>query len=149
MALQVAITGNQNANRDAQIIYTASVTDSITGAAPVLTVSYAWSATHGSFVGVTDQATATWQADNLTGFDAVNVTITCAVSVPADPNPTVSEATLQSMDLLGISGQLVNILFDAYPGGSAELFPVTAEAEAGSDIRLADGLTIDRIRRQK
>ena len=56
MALAVSVSGAQNADRNDRIDYTAIVTGN-----NGRTVVYAWSSTHGSFVGATDAATATWE----------------------------------------------------------------------------------------
>ena len=65
----------------------------------------------GSFIGATDEATAVYSAD-FTDASNVDVTITCSVQRTADASPTISSASLTSMNELGITGQILNMLIN-------------------------------------
>ena len=144
MALQVTISGTTQVYHGGQTVLTANVVDSETNQTPA-GLQYNWTATAGSFVGATDGASATYHADLASNTDQA-VTITCEVTLPGNPNPTISAPSLTAMTELGITGQLVNMLITTAVSG-AELFdrnnPTIA---AGSDAELASGITINRLR---
>ena len=148
MALGVTISGDQAADRDDQIIYTATITGLLAGQTAV----YAWSADHGSFVGAVDESTATWEAD-IAGDEEVSVTISCDVSVAAVPNPTVASGSLTAMTDLGITGQVLNMYInptdDPGSSGTTNIYDETSGVStlaAGSDDDLTADLHIWRIR---
>ena len=142
MALQVTITGDLTIARDEETVLTASVIDTDTGLTPTETVSYAWSATDGSFVGAVDGVSATFLAD-IAGTAATTVEISCAASLPAGP-ASVTSATLTSLSELGIGDVIVNLLFAK--NSSAEPLRVADTPAAGSDDIITAGLRVDRIR---
>ena len=107
MALTVTITGGMNIQQGQQVTLEATVTDS-EGNTPVGTLQYAWSTSRGSFIGTTNEATATYHAD-FTDSNDVDVVITCDVTRPADADPTVDTASLTAMTELGITGQILNM----------------------------------------
>lgn len=153
MALTVTITGPASLTHNDQGMFTATVIDTDTNAAPVGDLTYSWSADSGSFVGATDQASVTYHADQADNADA-SVSITCEVTLAANDSPTVSAPTLTAMTELGITGQLVNMLIPSlntgsptYPHSSDTLYHSDDDTLAsGSDAVLAANLTISQIR---
>ena len=135
MALQGSITGINQLYFGSQGVLTANFIDSETGQTPT-GLQYAWRASAGSFVGPTDGPSVTYRADPAQNADQ-DVTITCEVTLPGNPTPTVSAPSLTAMDELGITGQLVNMLITAELSGS-ELFDRTDDTaiDAGSDAEL-------------
>ena len=145
MALQVTISGTTQIYFGGQTVLTASVVDTETGQTPA-GLQYNWNASQGRFIGATDGASVTYHAD-FTGNTDQPVTITCEVTLPGNPNPTVSAPSLTAMTELGITGQLVNMLIDVDVNG-VELFndTNTGVLDAGSDAELTSTLIIRRIR---
>lgn len=146
MTLVVNITGGENIDQGEQVTLSAAVTDA-NGNTPQGTLQYAWSASRGSFIGDTDEATAVYHADFTDAAD-VDVTITCAVTRPANASPTVSSGSLTAMAALGITGQILNMFLnptadtsenarsDIHPGGTLV---------AGSDSALASNINITQL----
>ena len=99
-----------------------------------------------AFVGATNGASVTYHADFTGGTDQP-VTITCEVTLPGNPNPTVNAPSLTAMDELGITGQWVNMLITAAVSGN-ELFDRTDNTaiNAGSDTNLSSDISINRMR---
>ena len=145
MALQVTIAGTTQIYFGGQTVLTASVVDTETGQTPA-GLQYAWTAANGSFVGATDGASVTYHAD-FTGNTDQPVEITCEVTLPGNPNPTVSAPSLTAMDELGITGQLVNMLVTAELSGS-ELFDRTSSTaiDADSDTLIDTDMRVNRLR---
>ena len=86
MALTVTITGGMNIDQGDEVTLNATVMDA-DGNTPVGTLQYAWSTSRGSFIGTTNEATATYHAD-FTDSNDVDVVITCDVTRPADADPS-------------------------------------------------------------
>ena len=145
MALQGSITGINQLYFGGQTALTAIFTNTETGQTPA-GLQYAWTASDGSFVGATNGASVTYHAD-FTGNTDQAVTIACEVTLPGNPNPTVSAPSLTVMDELGITGQLVNMLVTTEVSG-ADLFDRTDDTAiaTGSDSDLTDDIRINRIR---
>ena len=145
MALQVTIAGTTQIYFGGQTVLTASVVDTETGQTPA-GLQYAWTAAEGSFVGATNGASVTYHAD-FTGNTDQPVEITCEVTLPGNPNPTVSAPSLTAMDELGITGQLVNMLVTAELSGS-ELFDRTSSTaiDADSDALIDTDMRVNRLR---
>ena len=145
MALQVTISGTTQIYFGGQTVLTTSVVDTETGQTPA-GLQYTWTAANGSFVGATNGASVTYHADFTGGTDQT-VEITCEVTLPGNPNPTVSAPSLTVMDELGITGQLVNMLVTTEVSG-ADLFDRTDDTAiaTGSDSDLTDDIRINRIR---
>ena len=105
----------------------------------------------GRFIGATDEASAVYEA-NFTDSSNVAVTITCAVTRPADTSPTSSGASLTALADIGVTGILVNMFMTAlgaiasnsnnalYQDGS------TGTLAVGSDQALSSDITIWRVR---
>ena len=146
MVLQVDISGTTQINFGGQTVLTASVVDTETGQAITTGLQYTWNASQGSFVGATDSASVTYDAD-FTGNTDQPVTITCEVTRTGNPNPTVSAPSLTAMTELGITGQLVNMLVTVELSGS-DLFDRTDNTaiNAGSDTNLSSNISINRLR---
>ena len=146
MALQVDITGITQIYFGGQGVLNAVVTDTETGQAITTGLQYDWNASQGRFIGVTDGASVTYHAD-FTGDTDQAVTITCEVTLPGDPNPTVSAPSLTAMTELGITGQLVNMLVTTEVSGT-DLFDRTDDTAiaTGSDSDLTSDIRINRIR---
>ena len=114
-------------------------------------LTYAWTASRGRFIGATDEASAVYEA-NFTDSSNVAVTITCAVTRPADTAPTSSGASLTALADIGVTGILVNMFMTAlgtiasnsnnalYQAGSV------GTLASGSDQALSSDITIWRIR---
>ena len=145
MALQVTISGTTQIYFGGQTVLTASVVDTETGQTPA-GLQYAWTAVDGRFIGATNGASVTYHADFTGGTDQP-VTITCEVTLPGNPNPTVNAPSLTAMDELGITGQWVNMLITAAVSGN-ELFDRTDNTaiNAGSDTNLSSDISINRMR---
>ena len=145
MALQVTISGTTQIYFGGQTVLTASVINTETGQTPA-GLQYAWTAADESFVGATNDASVTYHAD-FTGNTDQTVDITCEVTLPGNPNPTVAAPRLTAMDELGITGQLGNMLVTAELSGS-DLFDRTDNTaiDAGSDTELDTNLNINRLR---
>ena len=145
MALQITISGTTQVYYGGQTVVTASVVDSETGQTPA-GLQYAWTASDGSFVGATNAPSVTYRADTAQNADQ-DVTITCEVTLPGNPNPTVSAPSLTAMTELGITGQLVNMLITAELSGT-DLFDRTDSTtiDAGSDTNLTSDISIYRLR---
>ena len=145
MALQGTISGINQIYFGGQTALTAIFTDTETGQTPA-GLQYAWDASQGRFIGATDGASVTYHADFTGGTDQT-VEITCEVTLPGNPNPTVSAPSLTAMTELGITGQLMNMLIDVQIN-DAELFndTNTGVLDAGSDAELTSTLIIHRIR---
>lgn len=145
MALQVTLSGTLNIAHGQQTVLTASVIDTDTGLAPTQLITYEWETNAGSFVGATDGASVTFLAD-IAGNTATTAEIACTVRGPEMP-ATVSSATLTSMDDLGITNQLVNILATVEID-SSDLIDQTDpnSIDSGSDTELATNLNIFRFR---
>ena len=107
MALVVNITGGEDIDQGDRVTLTATVEDA-NGNTPPGTLEYAWSASRGSFIGETDAATAVYHAD-FTDTGAVDVTITCNVTRPANATPTSSGPALTALAEIGVTGILVNM----------------------------------------
>ena len=75
-------------------------------------LTYAWTASRGRFIGATDEASAVYEA-NFTDSSNVAVTITCAVTRPADTAPTSAGASLTALADIGVTGILVNMFMTA------------------------------------
>ena len=146
MALQVDITGITQIYFGGQGVLNAVVTDTETGQAITAGLQYDWNTSQGRFIGATDGASVTYHADFTGGTDQT-VEITCTVTLPGDPNPTVSAPSFTAMDELGITGQLVNMLVTAELSGS-DLFDRTDSTaiDAGSDTNLSSDIRIFRLR---
>ena len=146
MALQVDITGITQVYFGGQGVLNAVVTDTETGQAITTGLQYDWNASQGRFIGVTDGASVTYHADFTGGTDQT-VEITCTVTLPGSPNPTVSAPSLTAMDELGITGQLVNMLITAELSGS-ELFDRTSSTaiNADSDALIDTDMRVNRLR---
>ena len=149
MALTVDITGTTDIKQGQQTTLTAEVTDS-NGNIITSGLTYAWRATRGSFVGDTDEATAVYHAD-FTDAGAVNVTIMCNVTRPANATPPSSGPSLTAMTEIGITGQILNMLIDptaAVPANSNTVIynSRTGTLAANSDDDLSATITINQIR---
>ena len=145
MALQGTISGINQIDFGGQGVLTANFTDTETGQTPA-GLQYAWTAADESFVGATNDASVTYHAD-FTGNTDQAVDITCEVTLPGNPNPTVAAPRLTAMDELGITGQLVNMLVTAELSGS-DLFNRTDSTaiDAASDTNLSSNISINRLR---
>lgn len=147
MALQVRITGlpTGNFHNGMQLALEAEVEDTETGQTPT-GLQYRWEASDGSFIGATDGSSATYHADLASNTDQT-LTITCEVTLPGNPTPTVSAPSLTAMDELGITGQLVNMLINVDING-VDLFDRTDDAAivTGSDILLDTDMRLRRLR---
>ena len=145
MALQVDITGTTQIYFGGQTALTASVVDTETGQTPA-GLQYDWNASQGRFIGATDGASVTYHAD-FTGNTDQTVDITCEVTLPGNPNPTVSAPSLTAMTELGITGTLVNMLITAEISGS-ELFDRTDNTaiHADSDALIDTDMRVNRLR---
>ena len=150
MALTVTITGGMNIQQGQQVTLEATVTDS-EGNTPVGTLQYAWSTSRGSFIGTTNEATATYHAD-FTDSNDVEVVITCDVTRPADAAPTVDTASLTAMTELGITGQILNMYInptDDTVGGTSNIYDENSGVStlaAGSDDDVDTDIHIWRVR---
>ena len=144
MALQVTISGTTQIYFGGQTVLTASVVDTETGQTPA-GLQYAWTAADGSFVGATNGASVTYHAD-FTGNTDQTVDITSEVTLPGNPNPTVSAPSLTAMGELGVTGQLVNMLIDVERSGADFFDRNNPSIDAGSDSELDTGITFNRTR---
>ena len=146
MEFSVEITGITQVYFGGQGVLNAVVTDTATGQTITTGLQYAWTASDGSFIGATNGASVTYHAD-FTGDADQTVTITCEVTLPGNPNPTVSAPSLTAMGELGITGQLVNMLVTTEVSGS-DLFDRTDNTviATGSDSDLTNDVRINRIR---
>ena len=144
-ATRIQSTGINQIYFGGQTALTAIFTDTETGQTPA-GLQYDWRASDGSFIGATDGPSVTYRADTAQNTDQ-DVTITCEVTLPGNPTPTVSAPSLTAMTELGITGQLVNMLIDVQIN-DAELFndTNTGVLDAGSDAELTSTLIIRRIR---
>ena len=145
MALQGTISGINQIDFGGQGVLTANFTDTETGQTPA-GLQYDWRASDGSFIGATNGPSVTYLADPAQNIDQA-VTITCEVTLPGNPNPTVSAPSLTAMTELGITGQLVNMLVTTELSG-ADLFDRTDNTAiaTGSDSDLTNDIRINRIR---
>ena len=148
--LVVSITGTTSIVQGQRTTLTAAVTDADD---ETLTsgLTYTWTASRGRFIGATDEASAVYEA-NFTDSSNVAVTITCAVTRPADTAPTSAGASLTALADIGVTGILVNMFMTAlgaiasnsnnalYQDGS------TGTLASGSDQALSSDITIWRIR---
>ena len=96
MALQGTISGINQIDFGGQGVLTANFTDTETGQTPA-GLQYDWRASDGSFIGATNGPSVTYLADPAQNIDQA-VTITCEVTLPGNPNPTVSAPSLTAMD---------------------------------------------------
>lgn len=149
MALSVTITGGEAIEQGQQIPLAVTVTDA-DGNTPPGTLQYAWSASRGSFVGATDAATAVYHAD-FTDANAVDVTITCDVTRPANTTPTSSGPSLTALAEIGVTGILVNMFLTALGAVAANTNSVlynnsTGTLDAGSDQRLSSNINVYQLR---
>lgn len=149
MALTVTITGGENIEQGGQVTLTAVVTDA-SGNTPPGTLQYAWSASRGSFVGATDGASAVYHAD-FTDTNAVDVTITCDVTRPANAMPTSSGPSLTALAEIGVTGILVNMFLTELGAVATNTNNVlynasTGTLDAGSDQRLSSNVNIFQLR---
>ena len=87
----------------------------------------------------------TYRADPAQNVDQT-VTITCEVTLPGNPNPTVSAPSLTAMTELGITGQLVSMLINVERSGADFFDRNNPTVDAGSDSELDTGIAINRIR---
>lgn len=144
MGFTVQITGITQVVYNEQGVLHALVADEQTGQTPT-GLQYNWEASDGSFVGSTNGSSVTYRANIAQNADQA-VTITCEVTLPGNPNPTVSAPSLTAMTELGITGQLVNMLITTEVSG-AELFDRTDNTviASGSDTELTSGININRI----
>ena len=142
MALQVTITGTTQVYSGGQTVLTANVTDSAIGQTPT-GLQYVWRTTAGSFVGATNGPSVIYLADPAQNADQT-VTITCEVTLPGNPNPTVSSATLTSLTDLGVDDVIVNMLIQK--SSTAQPLSIANAPLTGSDDIITTGLRIDRIR---
>ena len=149
-AFTVSISGTTNIEQGQQTTLTATVTDS-GGQTPIGTLSYAWTASRGSFVGNTNTHQVTYEAD-FTDSNDVDVDIDCTVTRAADNTPTISASSLTAMTALGITGQLVNMhITDSVATVSGQNTAIydqagTGALEAGSDTTLPTNINISRFR---
>ena len=150
MALIVDLTGIRSIVQGEQITIQAVTTNAEGTTLSPSGLTYAWSASQGSFVGATDQASVVYHAD-FTENDNVDVVIRCVVTLPANPNPTSSGASLTALSEIGVTGVLVNMFMTALgaivsnsnnalyqDGGVGTL-------ETGSDQALSSDITVWRI----
>lgn len=150
MALPVSLSGTTAINQGAQTTLAATVTDA-DGNTITSGLTYAWTASRGSFVGSTTGASVVYHAD-FTDTGDVNVTIRCNVTRAADSSPTISASGLTAMADLGITGQLVNIHATDSNAVSANTNNILFQEgsvgtiETGSDLDLAADLHIYRFR---
>ena len=141
MALQVTISGAADIGQNNQRTLTASVTDSEGGPIPA-GLTYAWAVSAGSFVGATDGESVVYRGDIASQVN-VAVTVTCTVTVPGNPNPTVASPSLTSLDELGITGAVVNMLITAEISGSS--IYNGGSLAPGSDVHIESNLVIGSI----
>ena len=148
--LVVSISGTTNIVQGQRTTLTAAVTDADSN---TLTsgLTYTWTASRGRFIGATDEVSAVYEAD-FTDASNVAVTITCAVTRPADTSPTSSGASLTALADIGVTGILVNMFMTAlgtiasnsnnalYQAGSV------GTLASGSDQALSSDITIWRVR---
>lgn len=138
MALQVSIRGRTSLNQGQRTTLTAAVNNP-----DGLNLMYAWTATRGSFVGATDEASAVFNANYL--GEAV---VQCAVTGRGGARA----ASLTAMNALGISGQLVNMFMTTLgavsPNSNNALYQdgSVGTIAAGSDQVLSSDITIWRVR---
>ena len=149
MALTVEITGGMNIEQGQQVTLSATVTDA-EGNTPPGTLQYAWSASRGSFVGTTDAATAVYHAD-FTDANAVDVTITCDVTRPANATPTSSGPSLTALAEIGVTGILVNMFLTDLGAVAANTNSIlynnsTGTLDSGSDQRLSSNINVYQLR---
>lgn len=149
MALTVTITDGEDIEQGDQVTLTATVTDA-NGNTPPGTLQYAWSASRGSFVGATNEATAVYHAD-FTDTDAVDVAITCDVTRPANATPTSSGPSLIALAEIGVTGILVNMFLTELGAIATNTNSVlynasTGTLDTGSDARLASNINIHQLR---
>lgn len=146
MALSVSISGQTQISQGSRVTLTAAVTDS-RGNPSDLNLSYAWTASRGSFVGATDQASVEYHADFTSARD-VSVDIQCVVTGRGG----ASAASLTAMTELGITGQLVNMFLTSLgPIASNQNNALYQDGSIGalargSDQVLSSDITIWRIR---
>ena len=148
MALAVTLTPDPSDPVHGQpVTIRAVVRDTVTNATPNRVLNFAWAIKSGGgrLVGATDQPNVEYLAD-IPGNLQATVVITCTVTAP-QTTPTVSSATLTSMDELGITGQLVNMLITATRTSSDLFNHNDANAiDVNSDTVLTNNLSITRIR---
>lgn len=140
MALPVQITGAENIDQGGELTLTAVVTGPGT-------FQYAWSASRGSFVGATNEASAVYRAD-FTDTSDIPVTVTCRVTRPANASPTVPSGSLTAMTQLGITGQILNMFLnptaDTAATGRSNIHP-GGTLVSGSDDTLSSNIRIAQI----
>ena len=149
MALVVNITGGEDIDQGDRVTLSATVEDA-NGNTPPGTLEYAWSASRGTFVGTTDEATAVYHAD-FTDTGAVDVTITCNVTRPANATPTSSGPALTALAEIGVTGILVNMFLTDLGAVSSNTNNVlynasTGAIDSGSDQRLASNINVYQFR---
>lgn len=149
MALTVTISGGENIDQGEQVTLTAAVTDA-NGNTPPGTLEYEWTATRGSFVGATDEASAVYHAD-FTDTSTVPVTVTCEVTRPANATPTSAGPSLTALAEIGVTGILVNMFLTALGAVSSNTNNVlynasTGALDASSDQRLASNINVYQLR---
>ena len=150
MALTVIITGTTDIEQGGTTTLTATVRDDDNNV--ILSgLEYAWSATQGVFDGSTTGSSAIYEA-NFTETDDTDVTVTCAVTLPADDTPDLSASSLTAMTEIGITGQLMNMHItdsDAVAAATNSIIVVegaTGTIETGSDLDITTDIHIYRIR---
>lgn len=149
MALSVTITGGEDIDQGDRVTLSATVEDT-NGNTPPGTLEYAWSASRGTFVGTTDEATAVYHAD-FTDTGAVDVTITCNVTRPANATPASSGPALTALAEIGVTGILVNMFLTDLGAVSSNTNNVlynasTGAIDSGSDQRLASNINVYQLR---
>lgn len=150
LALTVTLAGTTTLEQGAQTTLQATVVDA-NGNTPS-DVTYMWTASRGQFIGQTNGASVVYLADFTDAMD-VDVTVTCAVTSPANDSPTVATAALTAMGDLGITGQLVNIhatVSNAVANNTNNIIfaegQIGTTLETGSDLDLSTDLHIYRMR---
>lgn len=148
MALTVTITGGADIEQGEQITLGTTVTED--GNPAVGTLQYAWSASRGSFIGNTNEASAVYHAD-FTDTSNVDVTITCNVTRAANANPTSSGPSLTALAEIGVTGILVNMFLTGLGAVAQNTNNVlynasTGTLDGGSDQDLSSDLLIHQLR---
>ena len=109
MALEVTIIGVTEITLGSVTVLEAQVEDTDTMLVPE-GLTYAWSATDGSFIGSVNNRTARYSSVGVDIEANSRVTITCDVEVPGIADPTFSTLDLDTFDDIGIEDISVNAL---------------------------------------
>ena len=147
--LVVTISGTTNINQGQRTTLTAAVEDA-DGTAITSGLEYAWTASRGRFIGSTTGASVVYEA-NFTDSSDVGVTISCAVTQPANDSPTSSGPSLTALSEIGITGQLVNMYMTALGAVGSNRNNIlwnssTGTLAAGSDRQIKSDLSIRQLR---